>query len=58
MMVHALKNTDHLTISLLAIIDDDELKINKDINGVEIKDRNAINQYDNDCIFISSYTHQ
>ena len=41
-------------MSLLAIIDDDELKIKKDIYGVKIKDRNAINQYDNDCILISS----
>jgi len=58
MMVHALKNTDRLTMSLLAIIDDDELKIDKEISGVKIKGRSAINQYDYDCILISSYTHQ
>lgn len=58
MIVHALKITDRLTISLLAIIDDDELKIDKEISGVKIKGRNAINQYKYDCILISSYTDQ
>jgi DNA-binding MarR family transcriptional regulator len=58
MILHVLTHNNKLSFNLLAVIDDDVLKIGREIDGFKIISKNCIGHYEYDGILISSFTHQ
>ena len=54
-IIGVIRDRDATTLNVLAIVDDDVEKKDKDILGYRVIDRNSIKEYDHDAIVITSY---
>jgi len=56
-ILQVMNDDNEIPLEVIALIDDDPLKINKAIVNVPVIDVLMINEYEHDGILISSYTH-
>ena len=57
LFLYVINNVNEIDLEVLAVIDDDEIKIGKKITSIDIISVSNINDYAYDGILVSSYTH-
>ena len=56
-MLQTIQDDAHIPLEVIAVIDDDKMKIGNKLINKKVITRNDIKAYDHDAILVSSYTH-